>query len=73
MGVPVKPTYVALGNASRRYLAKPYVIFAPILSASPSVWMDSLEPILFWERCASSLRQMTLERSVSNPVVSANF
>ena len=44
-----------------------------IWSVSPSAWMDSLEPILFWERCASSLKQMTLERSVSNPVVSANF
>ena len=47
MGVPVKPTYVALGKASRRYLANPYVIFAPIFPVSPSVCIDSFDPRLF--------------------------
>ena len=30
MGVPVKPTYVALGSESRRYLAKPYERRTPL-------------------------------------------
>ena len=67
IGVPVKPTYVAFGNESRRYFAKPYERLTPLSVISTF----SSRPVCV--RWASSLIQMMLALFESRFISFENF
>ncbi|MFN8405169.1 MAG: hypothetical protein U0V48_16700 [Anaerolineales bacterium] len=66
MGVPVKPTYVALGKESAQVFGEAIMLDARFLD-------DNLFGLTTCVLCASSEMQMTFSRSVSRPNSSVNF
>jgi hypothetical protein len=67
MGVPVKPTKVALGSESCRYLAKPNVFLTPF-EVTFTFWSK-----LVWLLWASSEIQIMFVLSLSSSVSSVNL